>query len=150
MTNTISGRAIEASIELNQLGKSGPIAANINFTPHGNPFPPAAHEAMSHLVALWFQLESMIQTTEAASDDINYRTTLVLSQDSVDGPVYSKLDMDPKVKVGDDAFPKVYEANSYLATAWLQMAGVIVEAGDVIDDDSLDYVDLKAKEPRIH
>jgi hypothetical protein len=151
MTNTISGRNIEASIQLEQIGKTGPISYNINFTPKGNQAVPASHEAMSHLVALWLQLETLAETTEASINDIKFTTTLVLSQDEIDGPVYSKLNMEPKLKVGDEGFPMIYEANSYLATAWLQMAGVIDEEGNVVDDDALDNVDLTVRAPsRVH
>lgn len=151
MTNTITGRNIEASITLKQKGISGKIVADTNFAPRGHDYVPPSHEAMAQLVALWLQLETLIAPEDEVEGDVEYTSTLTLSQDEPDGPVYSRLVMEPKIKASEHKFPSSYEANSYLATAWLQMAGVIDEEGNLISEDSLDNLDLQAKEPaRVH
>lgn len=150
MTKTNSGRNIEASITLRQRGLNGKITAATRFEPRGSDYVPPAHEAMAQIVAVWLQLQTLISPEDEVEGTPEYVSTLTLSQDEPEGPVYSKLVMDPRVKASEHVFPSSYEASSYLATAWLQMAGVIDEAGNVLDEDSLDTVEVHAKEQRLH
>lgn len=149
MTN-LTGRNIEASITLRQKGVNGKITSDINLTPKGLPSIPAAHEAMAQLVALWLQVESMMDPAKEADGDNEYVSTLVLSQDDMEGPIYSKLTMNPRIKAEDKVFPSAYEASSYLSTAWLYMTGTIDEEGNLRNEEDLDYVELEAKEVRVH
>lgn len=144
-------RAITARLVLSQRGKNGAISPDIEFTPRNEKAVPAAHEAMSQLVALYLQLQTMLDVESEISEDApTYTASFELSQDEEDGPVYSYLRMSPRITAADPNFPSSYEVASYIATAWLQMCGVIDENGDLMDEDALEFQAIDAKERRVH
>lgn len=143
-------RKYEASITLTQFGKNGKIEADIALSPStNNDELPYCHEGMAQLAALWFQIQSTLETTDSTEGE-KYTASFVLSQDEHDSPVYSKLELEPRLKITDPTYPTVYEIGCYIAQMWLIMVGVIDEEGNVIEDEALDTVSLKVSSASVH
>lgn len=142
------------TLTLSQTGKHGPLSFNISTTKQDANYVPEAYQIMTQLASVWFQIEPMIiERGKAVAEDneTNYRAELTLSQEGPGEPIYSKLELTPRVSGDDDTFPHAFEAGSYLAALYLNMVGVIDEDGNVIDEDALvDNVEIEAAPARTH
>jgi hypothetical protein len=142
-------RKYEASLSLTQYGKNGLIEDTLEFSPAHNDELPVSHEIMANLAALWLQLRSTMDNTDS-TDGEKYTAKFTLSQDGVDSELFSKLQMEPRIKLDDPTFPSAYHVASHIATTYLVMVGVIDENGDLVDEDALDNVSLNVRQTSVH
>lgn len=141
-----------ATLTLSQQGRSGTISSSVDYSgdvDHG----PESHECMKHLEDLWAEMRKHMDVDNVQTDDREFSATLELKQDQVGGDVFTKLEMHPRLAFDDEGeVPTSYEAICFLAQVWLQMAGVIDENGDVLDEDAVERsMDLRVtKNPTLH
>lgn len=127
-----------ATLTLSQTGREGTVESTVDY--EGDLDQNAeSHVCMKHIEDLWGEMKSHMDTAEVAGDDRQYSATLTLSQKDVGGDVYTKLEMYPKLSADDaDGIPSSYEAICFLAQVWLQMAGVIDDDGNVLDEEAVE------------
>lgn len=142
-----------ATLKLEQNGKNGTIRTELDFGPKGQDFDSEAHTCLAHVAALWLQTQPrMIPDVRDDESEEVFSASLKLSQEELGEDVYTALTMNPKLKFDDKSVPSAYEAICFLSNAWLQMAGIIDEEGNVVDDDAVvDQVDLSVtRSNRVH
>lgn len=72
-----------------------------------------------------------------------YTATLTLTQDGLEGDVYSNLKFDPLIDQnnqddeGNLVIPASYELMSVAAEAFLHSAGILDENGNILDEEEL-------------
>lgn len=148
MTNDTT---FKATISFSQTGKTGPIVSDMNFTPKMQDFEPDVYRVMAKLASVYLELANQFGQDKAAKGDKTYTSSFSLWQEGPDGDVYSKLALNPKINASDDQFPDSYKLASYLACVYLNMAGVLDEDGNLIDEDALhDRNEIRASEPTLH
>lgn len=142
------------TLTLTQTGMNGPLSFNVSTTKQDANYVPEAYQIMTKLASVWFQIEPMIieqSKTAKDNDGVEYKAELSLAQEGPGSPIFSKLELSPRVSGEDDVFPRAFEAGSYLAALYLNMVGVIDEEGNVIDEDALvDNVEIEAAPARTH
>lgn len=141
-----------ATLTLSQTGRMGLVTSSFDYE-GDNEAGAESHVCMGHLESLWEEMAKTMDHEEPAEDDTVFSATLSLSQDDVGGDVYTKLEMSPKLTMSDtQPVPSSYEAICFIAQVWLQMAGVIDDEGNVINEDAIENaMDLQVTaSPTVH
>ena len=127
------------TLTLKQTGLRGPINFNITSSTADKDNIPEAYRLMSQLASVWFQIEDRIANDDVDSDgNVEYTASFTLEQEEVGEPVYSKLEMFPKVSVEAEHYPRAFEAASYLAAVYLHTVGIIDDEGNVINETAFE------------
>lgn len=65
-----------------------------------------------------------------------FTASFTLTQETPTAPIYSTLELSPRIGNDSDEIPQVYEIMCKYATDYLYLAGMVDEEGNLVDEEA--------------